>query len=58
LTPRSRFCVVSARAASTRSSAGMMNDAVLPLPVEDETIRSRPCKAGGMARAWTSVAFS
>ena len=29
---------------------------LLPLPVLDETIRSRPSSAGGIARCWTSVA--
>jgi hypothetical protein len=43
------------RAASTRHSAGMMNDAVLPLPVAAATIRSVPAIAGGIAAAWTSV---
>ena len=41
-----------------RSSAGITNEAVLPLPVDDDTITSRPATADGMARACTSVAFS
>jgi hypothetical protein len=34
-----------------RCSAGSMNDAVLPLPVDDDTITSRPATAGGTASA-------
>ena len=50
--------VLSPRAISTRCSAGRMNEAVLPLPVLAETIRSAPSSAGGIDCVWTSVAVS
>src|SRR5690606_38432391 len=38
-----------------RFRAGSMKAAVLPLPVCEETIRSWPSRALGMAAAWTEV---
>src|SRR3546814_2088355 len=38
-----------------RFRAGSMKAAVLPLPVCEETIRSWPARALGMAAAWTEV---
>ena len=49
---------MSARAASTRCSAGRMKDAVLPLPVAAATIRSVPAIAGGIAALCTVVGAS
>ncbi len=37
--------------APRRASAGSRNAAVLPLPVMAQAIRSRPSRAGGIARA-------
>ena len=38
-----------------RLSAGNMKAAVLPLPVCEETIKSAPAKAAGIAASWTGV---
>ena len=47
---------MAARAASTRSIAGMQNAAVLPEPVSDCPTTSRPAIISGIAAAWIGAA--
>ena len=45
-------------AASTFSTIGIPNAAVLPVPVRDWTTRSLPASALGIASSWTGVGDS